>query len=109
MSTPHWIEACKFSSDNKSIMEDGVIKFYNRSNMEVIYFIEKIKIFLILIGCLFIYITDIVPLPGFSSTNLPPFFYKGTLPPSHSVLPQGPSIPLHWGIKLQQDQGPSFC
>ena len=27
-------------------------------------------------------------------------------PPTHSLLPSCPGIPLHWGIKPSQDQGP---
>jgi hypothetical protein len=34
----------------------------------------------------------------------PPFFYEGALP----LLPHHPGIPLHWGIKPLQDQGPSL-
>ena len=30
-------------------------------------------------------------------------------PPSHTLLPHGPSIPLHYGIELPQDQEPSSC
>ena len=31
---------------------------------------------------------------------------EGAPPPTHSFLPQPSSIPLHWGIKSPQDQGP---
>ena len=31
-----------------------------------------------------------------------------THPPTHPHLPHSPSIPLHWGIKPSQDQGPSL-
>ena len=40
----------------------------------------------------------IPPLPCFSESAPPPPTYP--LPPHH------PSIPLHWGIKSSQDQGP---
>jgi hypothetical protein len=34
-------------------------------------------------------------------------FYEGDpLPSNHPVLPPWPGIPLHWGIKSSQDQGP---
>ena len=35
-----------------------------------------------------------------------PCFYEGAPPPIHPLLPHCPSIPLHWGIKPSQDQGP---
>ena len=33
-------------------------------------------------------------------------FYEGALPLTHSLPPLHPDIPLHWGIKPSQDQGP---
>ena len=42
--------------------------------------------------------------------TLPLFFplclYEGAPPPTHPLLPHCSSIPLHWGIKPPQDQGP---
>lgn len=35
----------------------------------------------------------------------PHCFYKGAHPPTHSLQPHLPSIPIHWGIKSSQDQG----
>jgi hypothetical protein len=35
-----------------------------------------------------------------------PCFYEGVPPPTHLLLPPHPHIPLHWGIKSSQDQGP---
>jgi hypothetical protein len=35
-------------------------------------------------------------------------FYEGAPPPIHPLLPHNSSIPLHWVIKLPQDQGPSL-
>ena len=35
-----------------------------------------------------------------------PCFYEGAPPPTYPLLPHHPSIPLHWGIKPSQDQGP---
>jgi hypothetical protein len=53
------------------------------------------------------------PFPGFPSANpypMPPapFFYEGTPPPTYPLLTHHPSIPLCWGIKPAQDQGPLF-
>jgi len=64
-----------------------------------------------LLDILFIYISNFIPLPGFPSANplshLPsPCFYEGALSPTHPLLSHSPSIPLHWVIKLPQDQGP---
>ena len=38
----------------------------------------------------------------------PPFpcFYEGAPPTTYLPLPHHPSIPLYWGIKHSQDQGP---
>ena len=33
-------------------------------------------------------------------------FYEGVPWPNHLLLPSSPGIPLHWGIKPLQDQGP---
>jgi len=38
----------------------------------------------------------------------PPCFYEDALPPTHPLLPPCPGIPLHWGSKPSQDQGPLF-
>jgi hypothetical protein len=41
------------------------------------------------------------PIPSY------PASMRVLLPPTHSLLPHCPSIPLHWGIKpSQEDQGP---
>lgn len=42
--------------------------------------------------------------PSIPSTFL--CFYEGAPPSTHSLPPHCPSIPLHWGIKPLQDQGP---
>ena len=62
---------------------------------------------------LFIYISNVIPFPGFpSATPLShpplPFFYEGAPPSTYSLLPHRPSIPLHWDVKPSQDQGPPF-
>ena len=57
----------------------------------------------------FIYISNVIPLPSFPSTCKspipppPPGCYEGIPPPTHPLLPHHPSIPLH--IKPPQDQG----
>jgi hypothetical protein len=38
--------------------------------------------------------------------SLSPCFYNSTPPPTHPLPPPCPGIPLHWGIKPSQDQGP---
>ena len=35
-----------------------------------------------------------------------PCFYEGSHPPTHPLPPSCPGIPLYWGIKPSQDQGP---
>ena len=47
------------------------------------------------------------PSPPWNSLSSPaPCFYEGGPPPTHTLLPQYPSIPLYWGIKPSQDEGP---
>jgi hypothetical protein len=47
------------------------------------------------------------PLSQFPLSYPPlPCFYEGALPPTHPFPPNCPSIPLHWGVKPSQDQGP---
>jgi hypothetical protein len=63
----------------------------------------------ILLNILFIYISNIIPFPGFPSANtlfhpLSPCFYEDAPAPTNP--PQRPGIPLHWGIKPSQDEGP---
>jgi hypothetical protein len=62
---------------------------------------------------LFVYISNVIPFPGFPSANPlfhPPLpcFYEGAPPPTHLLLSHCPSILLHWGIKPSQDQKPPF-
>jgi len=58
----------------------------------------------------FIYMSNVIPFPGFPSGNSPiPSFLHLLLWgcfPTHSLPPLCPGIPLHWGIKPSQDQGP---
>jgi len=62
----------------------------------------------------FIYISNVILFPGFPwrtpLSHYPfPCFYEGahtTHPPTHSLPPAHPGIPLDWGIKPSQDQGP---
>ena len=62
---------------------------------------------------LFIYISSVISFPSLPSAKplfhpLLPCFYEGAPPSTHPLLPHCPSIPLHWGIKPSQDQGPSL-
>jgi hypothetical protein len=64
-----------------------------------------------LLVILFIYISNAISLPGFSSAHPlshPPSAccYEGAPPYTHSLLPHCPCIPLHWGIKPSPDQRP---
>jgi hypothetical protein len=64
-----------------------------------------------LLDIFFLYISNVIPFPGFPSENsLPhprsPCFYEGAPPPIHPLPPHCPDIPLHWGIEPSQDQGP---
>ena len=55
---------------------------------------------------------NVILFPGFpsrSSISHPPphtHFYQGAPPPTHPLPPHHSSIPLRWGIKPPQDQGP---
>jgi len=46
--------------------------------------------------------------PSGNPLSHPPslWFYKGALPPTYSLLPSCPGIPLHQGLKSSQDQSP---
>ena len=61
--------------------------------------------FLFLLDVFFIYISNVIPFPGFPSENTisPP---TSPCSPTHPLLLPGPGIPLHWGIEPSQDQGP---
>jgi hypothetical protein len=56
--------------------------------------------FLFLLDILFIYISNVIPKAPYTLTN--------TLPgsQSHPLPLPGPGIPLYWGIRSSQDQGP---
>jgi hypothetical protein len=62
-----------------------------------------------LLDIFFIYISNVIPFPGFPLGTLPP---PSPLPspcsPTHPLLLPGPCIPLHWGIELSQNQGSSL-
>ena len=60
-------------------------------------------LFVILLAIFFIYISNVIPFPGFPSENSLPLF---PFSPTHPHLLPGPGIPLHWGIEPSQDQGP---
>jgi hypothetical protein len=55
----------------------------------------------------FIYISNVIPLPGFPSEN-PLSLNPSPSPysPTQPLCPPGPGIALHWGIEPLQDQGP---
>jgi hypothetical protein len=75
---------------------------------ELLNSLKGIRFFLKL-GILFVYISNVISFPGFSSAyplSHPPCFYEGAPTPTHLLLPHSHSIPLHWGIKLSQDPGP---
>jgi hypothetical protein len=58
-----------------------------------------------LMNVFFIYISNVIPFLSFPLKN--PLFPP--LSPCSSTYPHplpGPKIPLHWGIKPSQDQGP---
>ena len=55
--------------------------------------------------------SNVIPFPRFFPEkplfNPPlPCFYEGVPSPTHRLRPHHPSIPLPWGIKPSQDQGP---
>jgi hypothetical protein len=53
----------------------------------------------------FIYISNIIPFPDFPSKN-PLSHTPSPCRPTHPLRLPGLGIPLHWGIKPSQDQGP---
>jgi hypothetical protein len=58
---------------------------------------------------LFIYISNAthfpVSPPQAHHPTLSPCLYEGAPPPTYSLPPHHPSIPLHWGTQLRQGQG----
>ena len=73
--------------------------------MGVVFFLKKILVIL------FIYISNVITLPGFCSTDLlsqPSFtlLLRGAPPPTYPLPPYHPQISLWWSIKPSQDQGP---
>jgi hypothetical protein len=63
-----------------------------------------------LIEHFFLYISNVIPFPGFPlETPYPrtlPCFYEGAPQLTYPLLLPRSDIPLHWGIKSSQDQGP---
>ena len=67
--------------------------------------------FFSLLDIFFIYISNVFPFPGVPFRNPlsdPPSscLYEGASPTTHRLLLSHPGIPLHWGIKHPQAQGP---
>jgi hypothetical protein len=67
--------------------------------------------FLCLLDIFFIYISNVICFPALPSDQTPfhfpsPCFYEGVPTPTHPLLTSCPGIPLHWGIKSSEDQGP---
>jgi hypothetical protein len=83
----------------------GSRHFSNISHMNVWFF--NFYGFCFLLDIFFIYISNVIPFPGFPSENpLPIPFPPPPCSPTHPLLLPGPGIPLHWGIEPSQDQGP---
>jgi hypothetical protein len=57
-----------------------------------------------LLDVFFIYISNVIPFPAFPSN--PPSHSPSPRSPNHPLPLPCPGIPLHWGIKPSQDQGP---
>jgi hypothetical protein len=75
-----------------------------------LFVLRRIWVFFLWV-ILFIYISNVIPLPGFPSANsLSPLSLPLPLrgcSPNHPPTPSHhSSIPLVWGIELSQDQGP---
>lgn len=79
------------------------------------YFIFVFLLLLLIIPL--VYISNDIPLPSYPSTTPPPhhptstpfpypFLYEGAPSPTYPLPPYYYSIPLCWGIKPPQDQGP---
>jgi hypothetical protein len=62
-------------------------------------------LFYFLLDIFFIYISDVIPIPGFPSEN-PLSSPSCPYSPTHPLQLPGPGIPLYWGIEPSQDQGP---
>jgi hypothetical protein len=61
--------------------------------------------FFFLLDIFFIYISNVIPFPGFPSEN-PLSPSPPPCSPTHPLPLPGPGIPLYWGIEPLQDQGP---
>jgi hypothetical protein len=59
----------------------------------------------LLLDIFFIYITNVIPFPGFPSKN-PLSHPPSPCLPTHPFPLPCPGIPLHWVIEPSQDQGP---
>jgi hypothetical protein len=97
------------------VLNFRIVNFYQPSlfsfkSFQVFFFTFKFFFSIFLLVILFIYISNVIPLPSFPSTNplsppLTPCLYEGAPPPAHPLPLQCPSIPLCWVIESSQDQG----
>jgi hypothetical protein len=81
------------------------------SHFSVLFKCIVLFILYILLIILFIYISTVIPPSWFPlcKPSIPsphPCVYEGAPPPTHPLLPHSPKVPLHWGIRPLQEQGP---
>jgi hypothetical protein len=85
-----------------------VFEFYlliGKGEMKTDIFIFNFYYFPFLLDILFIYISNVISIPGFPSENplSPP---PCPCSPTHPLLLPGAGIRLYWDIEPSQDQGP---
>jgi hypothetical protein len=61
--------------------------------------------FIFLLDIFFIYISNVIPFPGFPFKN-PLSLPHSPCSPTHPLLLHGPGVPLYWGMEPSQNQGP---
>jgi hypothetical protein len=91
------------------VKNSGVLSSTKKTSRTAIS--TPIFLFLFLLVILFIYISNVIPLPSFPSTSPlscppSPCLYGGAPPPAHTPLPQWPSVPLSCVIKPPQTSLP---
>jgi hypothetical protein len=91
----------------RSNCSDTIPNLQNFCIVDLLFF-SSLNLFLYL-DILFIYISNVIPFPGFHSRNLyhpsSPWFFESAPSATHSLPLPCPGIPLHWGIEPSQDQG----